>query len=82
MLRYIKLNDNYEFCPSLSHDARRHDVTNDFSTPIAVRLEGLLAMPLLFDDSGLTVAKKWWRAVGTATTYEYELSWERKCRPR
>lgn len=26
--------------------------------------------------------KKWWRAVGTATIYEYELSWERKCRPR
>jgi hypothetical protein len=58
MQRYIKSNENYEFCPKLSHDARRHDVTNDFNSPIAVRLAGLLATPLLSDDSGLAVAKK------------------------
>ena len=88
MQRYIKSNENYEFCPNLSHDARCHDVTNNFlaliaaMTPIAVRLVGLLATPLLSDDSGWQWQKKWWRAVGTATTYECELSWERKCRPR
>ncbi|MEE1367003.1 MAG: hypothetical protein UHE93_10055 [Muribaculaceae bacterium] len=82
MQRYIKSNENYEFCPNLSHDARRHDVTNDFCSPTAVRLAGLLATPLLSDDSGWQWQKKWWRAVGTATTYEYELSWVRKCRPR
>ena len=58
MLRCHKSNDNYEFCPNLSHDARRHDVTNDFCSPIAVRLAGLLATPLLSDDLGLAVAKK------------------------
>ena len=88
MQRYIKSNENYEFCPNLSHDTYRVVTANDFlaliaaMTPIAVRLAGLLAMPLLSDDSGLAVVKKWWRAVGTATTYECELSWEKKCRPR
>ena len=88
MQRYIKSNENYEFCPKLSHDTYRVVTANDFlaliaaMTPIAVRLAGLLAMPLLSDDSGWQWQKKWWRAVWTATTYEYKLSWERKCRPR
>ena len=75
MQRYIKSNENYEFCSKLSHDARRHDVTNDFlaliaaMTPIAVRLAGLLATPLLSDDSGLTVAKKVVASYEAATTY-------------
>ena len=64
MQRYIKSNENYEFCPNLSHDTYRVVTANDFlaliaaMTPIAVRLVGLLAMPLLSDDSGLAVAKK------------------------
>ena len=58
MQRYIKSNENYEFCPKLSHDARRHDVTNDFSSPIAVRPVDLLSVTLTIEDSGLAVAKK------------------------
>ena len=64
MLRCHKSNDNYEFCPKLSNDTCRVVTANDFldliaaMTPIAVRLVGLLAMPLLSDDLGLAVAKK------------------------
>jgi hypothetical protein len=64
MLRCHKSNDNYEFCPKLSHDTYRVVTANDFlaliaaMTPIAVRLAGLLATPLLSDDSGLAVSKK------------------------
>ena len=46
MLRCHKSNDNYEFCPNLSHDTYRVVTANDFlaliaaMTPIAVRLVG------------------------------------------
>ena len=46
MLRCHKSNDNYEFCPKLSHDTYRVVTANDFlaliaaMTPIAVRLVG------------------------------------------
>ena len=64
MQRYIKSNENYEFCPKLSHDTYRVVTANDFlaliaaMTPIAVRLVDLLAAPLLSEDLELAVAKK------------------------
>lgn len=64
MQRYIKSNENYEFCPNLSHDTYRVVTANDFlaliaaMTPIAVRLVGLLPVTLTIEDQGLAVAKK------------------------
>ena len=64
MQRYIKSNENYEFCPNLSHDTYRVVTANDFlaliaaMTPIAVRPVDLLSVTLTIEDSGLAVAKK------------------------